>query len=356
AFVLPPDDYRLRNASASPNPPGSPVVPHLPLCKGLTWWCWHGALNVKSVPRRTQRQHFDSWRTSALVLQQLAGFPRGTPFAHWYFVLSRMMRPNLLSESVRCFNTGLKQSYSDGGRSASAPRAFIWSARALTMGYLRRADRIANWLLKPAASIALRYGLALVSVAAALGMAQTFLRFHFPQPFTAFALSAIAITFWYGGTGPGILAAVLASLVRSYFFEPDINDVSRILYDVVFLSFALLMAWITHVRKELEVKVAKRTAELTHATESLKPLTKELQRREADLEGAQRVSHTGSFGWRVPSGEFIWSEETFRIFQYDPAAKPTVEMILERVHPEDAALVTQSIDRVSQKRNDFDFA
>jgi PAS domain S-box-containing protein len=223
------------------------------------------------------------------------------------------------------------------------------------MGYLRRADRIANWLLKPAASIALRYGLALVSVAAALGLAQTFLRFHLPQPFTAFALSAIAITFWYGGTGPGILAAVLASLVRSYFFEPDINDVSRVLYDVVFLIFALLMAWITHVRKELEVKVAKRTAELTQATESLKPLTKELQRREADLEGAQRVSHTGSFGWRVPSGELIWSEETFRIFQYDLAAKPTLEMILQRVHPEDAALVTQSIDRVSQEQNDFDF-
>ena len=266
-----------------------------------------------------------------------------------------MMRPNLLSESVRCFNSGLKRSYSDGVRSASAPRAFIWSATALTMGYLRRADRIANWLLKPAASIALRYGLALVSVAAALGLAQTFLRFHLPQPFTAFALSAIAITFWYGGTGPGILAAVLASLVRSYFFEPDINDVSRIVYDVVFLIFALLMAWITHVRKELEVKVAKRTAELTQATESLKPLTKELQRREADLEGAQRVSHTGSFGWRVPSGELIWSEETFRIFQHDPAAKPTVEMILQRVHPEDAPLVTQNIDRVSQERNDFDF-
>ena len=223
------------------------------------------------------------------------------------------------------------------------------------MGFLRKADRITNWLLKPAAAIALRYGLALVSVAAALGLAQTFLRFHLPQPFTAFALSAVAITFWYGGTGPGILAAVLASLVRSYFFEPDINDVSRILYDLAFFIFALLMTWITHARKELEVKVAKRTAELTEATESLKPLTRALRRREADLEGAQRLSHTGSFGWRVPSGDLIWSEETFRIFQYDAAEKPTVEMILQRVHPEDAALVRQIIDRVSQERNDFDF-
>jgi hypothetical protein len=58
---------------------------------------------------------------------------------------------------------------------------------------------------RPAASVALRYGLALASVAVALGLAQTFLHYRLPQPFTAFALSAIAITFWYGGTNPGIL-------------------------------------------------------------------------------------------------------------------------------------------------------
>ena len=109
------------------------------------------------------------------------------------------------------------------------------------MGYLDRPTRIAKWLSQPAASVALRYGLALASVAAALGLAQTFLHFHLPQPFAAFALSAIAITFWYGGTGPGILAAVLSSLVRTYFFEPEANTVSRFLYDLVFLVFALLM-------------------------------------------------------------------------------------------------------------------
>src|SRR5260370_20327475 len=103
-------------------------------------------------------------------------------------------------------------------------RAFIPELRVLTVRYLdmpNRLNRIANWLLQPSASAALRYGLALVSLAAALGLAQTFLRFHLPQPFTAFALSAIAIAFWYDGIGPGILAAVLASLVRTYFFEPE---------------------------------------------------------------------------------------------------------------------------------------
>jgi PAS domain S-box-containing protein len=128
----------------------------------------------------------------------------------------------------------------------------------------------AKWIARPAASVVLRYGLALVSVAIALGLAHTFLYFHLPQPFTAFALSAIAITFWYGGTKPGILAALFSSLVRSYFFEPEINTVSRVLYDLVFLIFALLMTRVTRARNELEVRVTDRTAELTRANDDLK--------------------------------------------------------------------------------------
>ena len=48
-------------------------------------------------------------------------------------------------------------------------------------------------------------------------------------------------------------------------------------------------------------------------------LTQELRRREAYLAEAQRLSHTGSFGWRPGSGENVWSDETYRIFEYDPA-------------------------------------
>src|ERR1700684_2047845 len=93
----------------------------------------------------------------------------------------------------------------------------------------------------PEASVAIRYGLALVSVAVAGGLTQLFLHFHLPLAFNAFALSAIAIAFWFGGTRPGIFAAVLSALVRSYVFDPEINSISRVLYDLVFLVFALLM-------------------------------------------------------------------------------------------------------------------
>ena len=117
-----------------------------------------------------------------------------------------------------------------------------------------------KWTPGAAWSVGLRYGLAVVSVAAALGVARAFVYFHLPQPFGAFALSAIALTFWYAGTAPGILAAVLSSLVRDYLFDPNTSTESRLLFDLVFLVFALLMTRVTRARNQLELRVAERTA------------------------------------------------------------------------------------------------
>ncbi len=80
-----------------------------------------------------------------------------------------------------------------------------------------------------------------------------------------------------------------------------------------------------------------------------------LQRSEAYLEEAQRLSHTGSFGWMPSTGELLWSDETFRIFQFDRATIPTVELILQRIHPEDAGLVQQITERASRDGKDFDY-
>jgi PAS domain S-box-containing protein len=90
------------------------------------------------------------------------------------------------------------------------------------------------------------------------------------------------------------------------------------------------------------------------AAQTLEVQEKKLQQSEAHLSEAQRLSHTGSFGWRVSTGDMIWSDETFRIFQYDRAVKPGVEQVLQRVHPEDAPLVRQTIERAAQDGKDFD--
>jgi len=90
------------------------------------------------------------------------------------------------------------------------------------------------------------------------------------------------------------------------------------------------------------------------AAQALEAQEEKLQRSEAYLAEAQSLSHTGSFGWRPSTGEILCSEETFRIFQYDRATKPTVELVLQRVHPDDAALVRQTIERAAQDGKDFE--
>src|SRR6266436_974712 len=77
-----------------------------------------------------------------------------------------------------------------------------------------------------------------------------------------------------------------------------------------------------------------------------------IRRSEAYLAEAQRISHTGSFGCKASSGEMFWSEETFRIFGYDRDAKPAVEAILERVHPDDKAMVQGQIDSATSQGKD----
>jgi PAS domain S-box-containing protein len=84
-------------------------------------------------------------------------------------------------------------------------------------------------------------------------------------------------------------------------------------------------------------------------------LTQELRRREAYLAEAQRLSHTGSFGWRPGCEEHVWSDETYRIFEYDPAEKVTLDMIVERVHPEDRNFVLQTVERASTSGGAIDY-
>jgi PAS domain S-box-containing protein len=78
-----------------------------------------------------------------------------------------------------------------------------------------------------------------------------------------------------------------------------------------------------------------------------------LRRSEAYLAEAQRLSSTGSFGWNVSSGEIFWSEESFRIFGYEKGSSATLDMALERAHPDDRSLVKRTINQASHDGRDF---
>ncbi|WOD16981.1 ATP-binding protein [Paraburkholderia kirstenboschensis] len=69
---------------------------------------------------------------------------------------------------------------------------------------------------------------------------------------------------------------------------------------------------------------------------------------------AQKLSRTGSFGWNFSSGEVFWSEQTFSIFEYDPAVAPTIELVRQRMHPEDIRVLEELLAQASGSSADFD--
>src|ERR1700756_5511551 len=317
----------------------------------------------------------------------------------------------------------------------------------------------ARKMTRPGASFARRYGLAFVSVTGALLLELLFHHFNLPHPFAAFALSAIAITFWYGGTKPGIVAVLLSSLIRGYIFEAETSSLSRILYELVFLIFAILMIWVRRKKEALEVAIADRTAKLTAANEDLhrrkeqldglfelspdaviltdddfhvlrvnkeftrifgytaeevagqwlpeliipeelraealknrdrlisghrveleailqrkdgvrfdvsvmakgislgfdqvgvyliyrditerRKAERELRRSEGYLAEAQKLTHTGSWAWNVRTGALFWSQEIFRIYDFEPQEGLNWLQFLEKVRPEDRPRIKQ---------------
>jgi len=78
-----------------------------------------------------------------------------------------------------------------------------------------------------------------------------------------------------------------------------------------------------------------------------------LRRNEAYLAEAQILSHTGSFGWNVSSGEIYWSDETYKIFGLDGSAKPTMEFVMQRIHPDDRDTVQRALSHAVQENIDF---
>jgi signal transduction histidine kinase/CheY-like chemotaxis protein len=94
------------------------------------------------------------------------------------------------------------------------------------------------------------------------------------------------------------------------------------------------------------LREARARAERKNAEEALR-------RNEMYLAEAQRLSHTGSFGWDPASGEIYWSNETYRIFECEPTIEPTVQIVLDRTHPDDRMRLRQIIDRASIERSEF---
>ena len=229
-----------------------------------------------------------------------------------------------------------------------------------------------NPLLWPKPRVIGSYGIAVLSVASTLVISR-WAALHLEAAPVSLFLFAVMLSAWIGGFGPGLLATALSASVFYYYFLPPIlslgpkpEEVPRL---VMFMVSNLFVGSLTAAQRSATESLRRarddlnvRVQEIQQTNESLQGESRErthaenrLRRSEAYLAEAQRLTHTGSFGWSVQSGEIRWSDETFRIFQYDPKAKPTLEVILRRTHPEDIAFVKQTIERASQEQKDLDF-
>ena len=103
----------------------------------------------------------------------------------------------------------------------------------------------------------------------------------------------------------------------------------------------------------LNARGAERTDALEKANEDLKAAQAELQRRWLYLAEAQRLSHSGTFGWKVDSGELLWSDETYRILGFTRETNPTLDLVFDRIHPEDLDRMRDVKDHAAQNGMDL---
>jgi PAS domain S-box-containing protein len=120
-----------------------------------------------------------------------------------------------------------------------------------------------------------------------------------------------------------------------------------------FTSARLAVLSLLASQAAISLENARLYADLRLENSERKQAEDRLRRSEAYLAGAQRLSRSGSFGWRPSSGEIYWSHETFRIFEYGETTTPTLELLMQRIHPGNVADFRQVVERASRAAQDF---
>jgi len=207
--------------------------------------------------------------------------------------------------------------------------------------------------------------MAVLSVAVAIIAAELVTRLLQAEAIALLMLCAVIVAAWLGGFGPALLAITLTLLAFHYYLVPPINsfawkhnplaaDISEVPRLILFSIVSLFVAFMVSTQRKTTEALRRSDDDLRAAIEDQKRIEAALLHSEVYLTEAQRLSHTGSFGWNVSSGEIVWSEETLRIFEYDRVVRPSLELIFQRVHPEDRAAVQKTVEQASSDGKEFD--
>ena len=225
------------------------------------------------------------------------------------------------------------------------------------------ASRSSWW---PSLAAILAYGVAILSVTTALITGILLDQFLQTTPYVSLFLCSIMFAAWFGGLGPSLLATVIAVLLFTYYFvdpggsfEVAAKDVPRVVLFATTALFVVLLSAaqrrnaesLRFARDELQATVQ----ELARVNKALEAENARRRRIEAYLDEAQELSRTGSFSWKVSNGDIFWSKEGYRMLELDRAAKPSVDLFLQGVHPDDRHVVQHEIERAQRGEQDYDY-
>jgi PAS domain S-box-containing protein len=246
-----------------------------------------------------------------------------------------------------------------------------------------------------------RYGYAFLLLVATL-LVSRWLSPYIGFPGTLF-LCAVVLSAWFGGVGPGLLATIISVLAFHYYFRhspgPKPKEMPRLL---LYIVLNLLIGMLSAAQRSAKESLRCARDDLKRTVQDLQKSNEALRRSDAYLAEAQRLSHAGSFGWNVSSGEIYWctmvdvterkraeetlreseaylaeaqrlsqtgswawvpatgeirycSEECYRVLGIDPqGGQPRFETLFERIHPEDQPRIAKALERATRERVEFE--
>jgi PAS domain S-box-containing protein len=218
--------------------------------------------------------------------------------------------------------------------------------------------------MQPRALMISYYAMAVMSVAVAIVATEITALLLQAEPIALLMLCAVISTAWLGGLGPALLAIALALFAFHYFIVPPINSfawkhdllavgIAEVARLILFAITSLFVAFVVTTQRKTTQALRRSRDDLQGVIENLKRIESALLHSEMYLTEAQRLSRTGSFGWNISTGEIYWSDETFRIFEFDRNIPPALESLIQRTHPEDRAAVQETANNASSEGRDF---
>jgi PAS domain S-box-containing protein len=230
-----------------------------------------------------------------------------------------------------------------------------------------------NPLLWPRPPVFLRYGIAVLLVLTALILAK-WPALHLDESPLALFVFVVLISAWVGGTAPGLLAAVLSTLVFDYYFLTPIHSLAvkpgAIPRFVGFAGSLLFVGLMSAAQRRATESIKRARDDLTRTVQKLqtanetlqaesrerKSVEESLRRSEGYLAEAQRLSHTGSWASIPAKGEIrYFSEECYRVTGFDPhGGQPRYETFFQRVHPDDQPKLSEAVEKAGRENTDFE--